>query len=75
MSITFEEFLKNNSKDGNEFRLVVNKHDGVVEIYCHPSDRNGETYDAYVRRGMVSPKKAADNLLRRLTNGYKNGII
>lgn len=71
-TLTFEEFLKTNSERGNDFHLTVVKHDkGVVEFYCHPFNRNGETFDGYVRRDIVSPKKAIDNLLKIINKEEK----
>ena len=71
--ISFEHFLKNNLKEGNEFRLVVTQSDeNLVEFYCHPLGRDGQTFDAYVFRSCVEPKKAMDNLAKALkTNGSK----
>ena len=60
----FGEFLKDNSKEGNEFRLVTNLlPDGTMEFYCHPLGRDGETYDGYAMGLNIYPKRAIENLL------------
>lgn len=67
-AIQFEEFLRQNSTDTErEFRLVVTeKGQDALTILCHPLGRDGQTYDGYVMRFNVEPKKAIDNLMKYL---------
>lgn len=46
VTLTFEEYLKTNSKEGCEFRLVLKNSDAEnLEFYIHPLNRNGDTLD------------------------------
>jgi len=65
--ILFESFLRENSKDGIEFRLVVSAvRPEAVEFYCHPINRDGTTFDGYATKFTINPKIPFDNLLNGL---------
>ncbi len=70
-SVLFEDFLRKSSDAsdaGNDFRLVISrKHsDGTLEFYCHPLNRDGETFDGYITGMEIYPKTAIDNLMKYL---------
>lgn len=67
-SITFEDFLRNNSTETDrEFRLVVREINAdSLTLLIHPAGRDGQTYDAYSIRYNLEPKQAIDNLMKFL---------
>jgi hypothetical protein len=62
---TLEKFIRDNAKDGVEFRLVVSNTNPLT-VYIHPLGRDGETYDCYVHGFSINPKQPFDNLAKAI---------
>lgn len=64
---SLEDFIRNNANDaglqGSEYSLkVFADHDSILQIYIHPTSRDGETVEYYLKRDNLYPKTAFDNL-------------
>jgi len=53
MEQTLEDYLKSASQDGNIFTLVVTTNPDNIQIYIHPTNRDGETIDLIVKGSKV----------------------
>ena len=64
---TLEDFIRKNAHaaglQGSEYSLkVFADHDGILQIYLHPTSRDGETVEYYLKRDNLYQKTAFDNL-------------
>jgi hypothetical protein len=63
MSKTLEQMIRDNADikgnaQGTEFILTVSRdYKGKLEIYIHPSNKDGDTVDFYVKDNNLTPIK------------------
>lgn len=54
---SFGKFLVENMDKGNDYRLVVTVvNDNNVVFYCHPLNRDGDTFDGFVENNLIHPR-------------------
>lgn len=77
MALMFEDYLKNNLQEdlvsGNEFNIkVFFEEDDTISLYIHPIDRDGESFDGFIKGSMIVPKGPVLKLKNFLENAGEN---